>query len=177
MRLRRVEGGRGVPNEIADRCGAGDVTANGMRVDAGCAGGQGWRRRISDEPDGAEGALAECADEDKGREGCRGVGREGTSVGSGAESEAADSVVGTTASGRGVESGLRRARLGRSTGSSLIWYREGKRRWRRMGRTWVSGATGLWLGPGEGGRVLNKVADVLVGAVLVDGEGMGGTGS
>ena len=43
------------------------------------------------------------------------------------------------------------------------------------GRTWVSGATGsMWLG--EGGQVVYKVADVLVGAVLVDGDGMGDSG-
>ena len=90
------------PNEMADRCSAGDVTANGMRVDAGCAGGQGWRGRVLGEPDEAEGALAECADEDVGGEGCRGGGREGRRVGSVAQSDSA-SVAGATAGGRGVE--------------------------------------------------------------------------
>ena len=101
----------------------------------------------------------------------------GLSVGSNAESDSVDSmdwIAGTTAGGLGVESGSSRALLRRSVGSSsLIWYREGKRRWRRMGRTWVSGTNGSRSWMGEGGRVAKK-AEVLVGAVLVDGDGSGG---
>ena len=102
MRLRRVEGGRGV-SRTRSRTGVVPGTwppmGWSMRGEQGDKGGEdaSWASQTELK------APSECAVADEGREGCRGVGREGTSVGSGAESDSTDSMAGTRAWSRGRE--------------------------------------------------------------------------
>ena len=111
---------------MADGHDAGDMAADGVR------GGQRPRRRILGEPDGAEDTFAKRGDEDDGRAGGRAVGRM-----LGVRNRTWRTV---WLGRRRVDGALSRGREERSCGDQLvIWYDEGKRRW-RMGRTWASGS-------------------------------------